>query len=318
MINVKRLDCPDILKIGENPESEGEFETKDAIGYFQIITNHPTKYKKTGKRGLRIDQDYTVYADKKVRKLLVKMFHGKCAYCESKITAIYNGDIEHFRPKGEIHEATPKKPGYFWLAAEWDNLLFACPFCNQTNTHEFKNGDDIEEAVFGKLNQFPLDSEGNRLNYNHGLIYFTDKVVYQKAFYLEESERLLLNPCKDDNIQKYFKFDDDGAIITNDSLTDFEERKALKSIFTYALHRLPLTIAREQKIIEIKAQIKRVENAIINYNNYMDVSDYERVRFESIMREEMRILKKYKDPDQEYAGLARYIIDKYFDDAKFV
>lgn len=318
MINVKRLDCPDILKIGENPESEGEFETKDAIGYFQIIANHPTKYKKTGKRGLRIDQDYTIYADKKVRKLLVKMFHGKCAYCESKITAIYNGDIEHFRPKGEIHEATPKKPGYFWLAAEWDNLLFACPFCNQTNTHEFKNGDDIEEAVFGKLDQFPLDSEGNRLNYTHGLIYFTDKVAYQKAFDLEESERLLLNPCKDDNIQKYFKFDDDGAIITNDSLTDFEERKALKSIFTYALHRLPLTIAREQKIIKIKAQIKRVENAIINYNNYMDVSDYERVRFESIMREEMRILKKYKDPDQEYAGLARYIIDKYFDDAKFV
>jgi hypothetical protein len=36
------------------------------------------------------------------------------------------------------------------------------------------------------------------------------------------------------------------------------------------------------------------------------------------MREEMRILKKYKDPDQEYAGLARYIIDKYFDDAGFI
>ena len=317
MINVKRLDCPDILKIGENPESEGEFEAKDAIGYFQIIANHPTKYKKTGKRGLRIEQDYTVYSDKKVRKLLVKMFHGKCAYCESKITAIYNGDIEHFRPKGEIQEATPKKPGYFWLAAEWDNLLFACPFCNQTNTHEFKNGDEIEEAVFGKLDQFPLDSEGNRLNHNHGLIYFTDKVAYQTAFDLEESERLLLNPCKDDNIQKYFKFDD-GAIITNDSLTDFEEKKALKSIITYALHRLPLTIAREQKIIKIKAQIKRVENAIINYNKYMDVSDYERVRFESIMREEMKILKKYKDPDQEYAGLARYIIDKYFDDANFI
>lgn len=318
MINVKKLDCPDILKIGENPQSEGELETKDAIDYFRIIGNHQTKYKKTGKRRQRIEQDYTVYSDKKVRKLLIKMFHGKCAYCESIITTIYNGDIEHFRPKGEIQEANPKKPGYFWLAAEWDNLLFACPFCNQTNTHEFKNGDDIEEAVLGKLDQFPLDSEKYRLNYNHGLIYFTENTNYQKAFDLEESERLLLNPCKDENIEKYFKFDDDGAIITNDGLTNFEERKALKSIFTYALHRLPLTIAREQKIIKIKAQIKRVENAIINYNSYMDVSYYERVRFESIMREEMKILKKYKDSDQEYAGLARYIIDKYFDDAKFI
>ena len=318
MINVKRLDCPDILKIGENPQSDGEFETKDAIEYFRAVANHQKKYEKTGKRGSRTKDSYAVYSNKQVRKLLVTMFHGKCAYCESKITAIYNGDIEHFRPKGEIQEANPNKPGYFWLASEWDNLLFACPFCNQTNTHEFKNGNNIEEAVFGKLDQFPLVSEVHRLNYNHGLIYFTDNANYQKAFDLEESERLLLNPCKDDNIEKYFKFDEDGAIITNDGLTDFEEKKAMQSIITYALHRLPLTIAREQKIIKIKAQIKRVENAIINYNSYMAESEEKRIWFEGIMREEMRILKKYKDPDQEYAGLARYIIDKYFDDAGFI
>ncbi|SMO63121.1 TIGR02646 family protein [Chryseobacterium rhizoplanae] len=318
MINVKRLDCPDILKIGENPQSEGEFETKDAIDYFKIIANHQTKYKKIGKNRQRTKQDYTIYSDKKIRKLLVKMFHGKCAYCESKITAIYNGDIEHFRPKGKIHDATPKKPGYFWLAAEWDNLLFACPFCNQTNTHEFKNGNIIEEKVFGKHDQFPLDTETYRLKYTHGIIYFTDSATYKKAFDLEESVRLLLNPCKDDRVEKYFKFDDNGAIITNDGLTDFEERKALQSIITYALHRLPLTIAREQKIIQIKAQIRRVENAIINYNDNLDASDEERIWFEGIMREEMQILKKYKDSDQEYAALARYIIDKYFDEAKFI
>src|SRR5690606_33377043 len=100
----------------------------------------------------------------------------------------------------------------------------------------------------------------------------------------------LLNPCKDDSIEKYFKFDDDGAIISNDGLTDFEERKAQTSIFTYALHRLPLTIAREEKIIRIKAQIRRVEIAIKNYNDYFDSSDGERVWFEGIMREEMKIL----------------------------
>lgn len=318
MINVKRFDCPDILKIGENPETDGESETKDAIEYFRDKTNHQNKYQKTGKRGSRTKDSYDVYSNRQVRKLLVKMFHGKCAYCESKITAIYNGDIEHFRPKGGIQDATPNKPGYFWLASEWENLLFACPFCNQTNTHEFRNGANIEEAVFGKLDQFPLVSEAHRLNYNHGLIYFTDNENYQKAFDLEESERLLLNPCKDDNVEKYFKYDEDGAIITNDGLTDFEEKKAMQSIITYALHRLPLTIAREQKIIKIKAQIKRVENAIINYNNYMAESEEKRIWFEGIMREEMRILKKYKDPDQEYAGLARYIIDKYFDEANFI
>jgi len=243
------------------------------------------------------------------------MFHGKCAYCESKITAIYNGDIEHFRPKGKIQTANPSRPGYFWLASEWKNLLLACPFCNQTNTHEFRNGNEIEEAVFGKLDQFPLDTETHRLNYNHGMVYFTDETKYQQAFNSEESVRLLLNPCEDEDILKYFKFNDDGAIISNDNLNNIEERKAQTSIYTYALHRLPLTIAREEKILQIKAQIRRVEVAIINFDKYMDKSNEEKVWFEGIMREEMKILRKFKDDDQEYAGLARYIIDAYFRDA---
>lgn len=318
MINVKRSVCPDILKISLTPQSYGEWETRDAIEYYRDIANHPEKYKKTGANGTRIQQGYTIYSDKSVRKILLKMFHGKCAYCESKITAIYNGDIEHFRPKGKIQNANPSRPGYFWLASEWENLLFACPFCNQTNTHEFRNGNNIEEAVFGKLDQFPLETETHRLKYTHGIIYFTDSATYKQAFDLEESERLLLNPCKDDNVEKYFKFNDDGAIISNDGLTDFEERKAQTSILTYALHRLPLTIAREEKIIQVKAQIRRVEIAITNYNKYMNNSDEEKVWFEGIMREEMKILRKFKNADQEYSGLARYIIDKYFDDARLL
>ena len=48
MINVKRLDCPDILKINAIPQSSGEWETRDAIEYYRDINNHQEKYKKTG------------------------------------------------------------------------------------------------------------------------------------------------------------------------------------------------------------------------------------------------------------------------------
>lgn len=317
MINIERLECPDILKVGFTPEKDGEIETKDAIDFYSNEDNHQKKYKKTGRNGNRTKQSYTVYSDKNVRRKLVKMFHGKCAYCESKITAIYNGDIEHFRPKGKVKEATPSKPGYFWLASEWDNLLFACPFCNQTNTHEFKHDGNIEEAVFGKLDQFPLLSEDYRLNHTHGEIYFVDKALYSNSFELEETQRLLLNPCVDENIERYFKYDDEGAIVCNDGLNPIEKQKAETSIFTYALHRLPLSTAREEKTLEIKAQIRRVEIAIKNYSDNLGSSDEEKVWFEGIMRDEMKALKKYKNTDQEYAGLARYIINKYFDEAKF-
>ena len=48
------------------------------------------------------------------------MFHSKCAYCESKITHVSFGHIEHYRPK----ECYPERTFL------WRNLLLACERCN--------------------------------------------------------------------------------------------------------------------------------------------------------------------------------------------
>lgn len=42
------------------------------------------------------------YQHKQVKECLVKMFHGKCAYCESQIRHIDYGHIEHYRPKSRF------------------------------------------------------------------------------------------------------------------------------------------------------------------------------------------------------------------------
>lgn len=44
----------------------------------------------------------------------------KCIYCESHVTSIYPGDIEHIIPKS-------KEPS---LTFKWDNLTFCCYSCN--------------------------------------------------------------------------------------------------------------------------------------------------------------------------------------------
>ena len=62
------------------------------------------------------------YRHKEIKTALDQMFHGKCAYCESAITHIDYGHIEHFKPKAV--------PAYFELAVDWDNLLLACGRCN--------------------------------------------------------------------------------------------------------------------------------------------------------------------------------------------
>jgi hypothetical protein len=82
--------------------------------------------------------------------------HRKCGYCESKAAASQDGDVEHIAPKGEVWAlpADPKKwgveaepglarlktnsrekiivsqRGYWHLAYDWNNYLFACTVCN--------------------------------------------------------------------------------------------------------------------------------------------------------------------------------------------
>ena len=58
----------------------------------------------------------------------------ECAFCESKIGHVAYGDVEHFRPKAGFRQRPTDpltKPGYYWLAYEWANLLLSCQICNQ-------------------------------------------------------------------------------------------------------------------------------------------------------------------------------------------
>ena len=90
-------------------------------------------------------------------------FFGKCAYCESRIIGNQPGDIDHYRPRREVTNedrspvtvdlnggGTAPHPGYYWLAYEWSNLLYACSECNRINTK--KHGG----VTVGKGSRFPV------------------------------------------------------------------------------------------------------------------------------------------------------------------
>ncbi len=85
------------------------------------------------------------YRHPKIKEALIRMFHGKCAYCESKITHIDFGHIEHYRPKSRFKNQT----------FEWDNLLLACGVCNST---KYK-GDKFPEASEGGPPINPCDDD---------------------------------------------------------------------------------------------------------------------------------------------------------------
>jgi hypothetical protein len=77
---------------------------------------------------------------------LFEQFHGKCAYCESKVQATYPGDVEHYRPKGKVDE-DKNHPGYYWLAYDEKNMLPSCILCNQYRA---------------KMTHFPVAGEHSR------------------------------------------------------------------------------------------------------------------------------------------------------------
>ncbi|MBB6053665.1 retron system putative HNH endonuclease [Armatimonas rosea] len=77
------------------------------------------------------------YRHVEIKLALEAMFHGKCAFCEACITHVAYSDIEHFRPKAHFEH----------LTFVWENLLLACPRCNQGH----------------KRDHFPLAPDGTSL-----------------------------------------------------------------------------------------------------------------------------------------------------------
>lgn len=102
-----------------------------------------------------------------VRNPLWEAHHRKCAYCERKRDKKREADVDHFRPKAEVTD-DPNHPGYWWMAYEWENYLFACRRCNQDN----------------KKNHFPLLENSPRASHPD------DDISQERP--------VLLNPFDDD------------------------------------------------------------------------------------------------------------------------
>ncbi len=136
-----------------------------------------------------------VYAHQDCRAALEKLFHFKCAYCESVLEET-DWDVEHFRPKGRVRENRDHS-GYYWLAYEWSNLYASCKPCNQRRKDKPTYDDPAEGAAQGKHDQFPLSDESTRA------LFPGDD--------LEVEKRLLIDPCSDDP-EQYLSFEPSGKV----------------------------------------------------------------------------------------------------------
>lgn len=89
---------------------------------------------------VRLQVPATLYNAPAVKARLIAVQHEKCCYCEANLLHVGYGDVEHYRPKNGFRQARGaklEKPGYYWLAYTWRNLLFSCKRCNGGHKRNF-------------------------------------------------------------------------------------------------------------------------------------------------------------------------------------
>lgn len=225
-----------------------------------------------------VKPEYTCYKNDDLKKKLIEIFQGKCAYCDSTIVHISAGDVEHFRPKSK----------YWWMAAKWDNLLFACEKCNRT----------------GKIDKFPLLDEDFKYNYNEP----------EKFDEEEKNYRLLINPCIE-NPENYFEYHEkEGVIKVNPSIAGDEKKKKMAdiSIEVYALQRPELVQERQKLLILLFAQMEMTEKAIEQLKKHSDITSGLTKHLQEKLRRELELLLRYNQSKRQYLGMVRQVLRKFF------
>jgi uncharacterized protein (TIGR02646 family) len=235
---------------------------------------------------------YSAYKGGDVVEALNLLTHEKCAYCESRYRATAPVDIEHYRPKGAILiDGQRQKPGYYWLAAEWTNLLPACIDCNRARTQEFPD-DDITEEVRGKENKFPLRDETHR-GRRPG-----------EEITLERGQRLLLDPCRDDP-SAHLDFTPNGLVRAR-KRGGKRSRKGGESIKVLALRRKGLKEERRERLYELALKM----DDILYFVRRLD-AELGDVDARDQFAKRMTRLRKAADPSAPYSEMSRQFIEQF-------
>lgn len=265
-------------------------ERERAIEHFERRKRPRPGSKDRRKKPRKPFKTFSAYKDDALRDLLNDIFQFKCAYCESYYGATQPVAIEHYRPKGAvIVNGTQEKPGYYWLAADWDNLFPTCTDCNSRRTQDLADG---SRQVAGKGNEFPLADNKKRARTSRSN--------------LMREEPLLLNPSvSTDSPAQHLEFLLDGDVGVVRSVA--ASIKGTESIRVYALNRRGLVRARKDRVLTIRFACETARGAFLQTKAHPRSKDI-RAEYHRCLHEVLRLLS----PDQPFLSIARAVVASAF------
>ena len=268
----------------------GRTETKNVIDFYSDTANEKEPF------------PYRAYSDNSIKEALGRLFNQKCAYCESRYAATQPMDVEHWRPKSEVlvfeGEKRYRRRGYYWLAADWNNLLPSCIECNRSREQEIAELDQRvtpRRRSLGKGNLFPLADETKRAVNNAGI---------------SQEEPLILHPCVDQP-QDYLEFIDYGLVRAKVDETNTAKPKGEKSIEVFGLNRMELVQSRREVLLLIQQRMF----TILALASQLEEKQTKRRQelIEDLLSYELDALSQFRDPRRPYSLMARQLIDEFIE-----
>lgn len=213
----------------------------------------------------------------------------KCFYCESNSEVVASLQVEHYRPKGAIHDKDRKVVlgsfGYYWLGLEWTNLILSCSKCNNRGA---------KGNIFTTKNRNVLIGT----NLNRKKTVFDRRNCRADKTPLKDEKPDLLHP-EIDNSYKYLKFNASGEILP-------KLNRGKRTIEICKLDRRPLNIARANVVRQFQ-------------DSFLEVVEYERNGLIKLASVEEFFLPKCKKLRQNfkkelpYTLLSRYMLEEFED-----
>ena len=268
--------------------------------------------------------DFARYREEDVCKALTAMFKGKCAYCESPYVAVDALDVEHFRPKGGVEES-PGHPGYWWLAAEWTNLLPSCPPCNQRRRQvQYQPGMTLED-IERQLQSKPSTTSGKK----NAFPVLNDNWVTMVDGDLGVEDPLLINPCErqpDDFLEWVFDRDPQRPVWEAALVVPFlrprlvagsDSRHGQHSIAIYGLNRVGVVRERIKQVRILQGVCPPIIDALTD----LAEEDPATPKYQTLLgrlKRNKAALTVFEKPEHNYAGMASAFVKAFESDlAKF-
>ncbi|MCL0012288.1 hypothetical protein MKU80_014730 [Providencia rettgeri] len=285
-INRNSQPAPTSLITQDNPTDK---ERKKAKLHYESLPE-PTKA-----------YEFTKYKESDVVETLNKLFHRKCAYCESHYGAVSPMDVEHYRPKGGINEC-PTHKGYWWLALDWNNLLPSCIDCNRVRRHK--------KAILNLDGSIVTTSEDENSGKGNSFPTLGNNFAMQESDNHNLEEPLIINPCDiDPQHHLQWSIDDPNLPIVicttnNAGLPDVKGENTIKIL---GLNRWGLVNERGKILQQLAVVVSDIYDLI---ETTLDIPIGEkRERHLIKLGKKIDYLKSFGTPDKEYSAMSKSFIE---------